>query len=187
MEILLPIRDNLEHRKCIEGPKELWSEILYFVLLVNYTSTQWVLNSRPPTAYKGRRCWLSQSSLAIVNCDLIFIQLRELKKWCGWISTMNGRCTVSLKGTLFEWQNCMFSHSSKNSTIVLLFFMLRILGIYKIRKDVLASLFMPFGFINAWDNLFDARWLFLYLTLWTNFLRLQYRLIFYSSHCIQFR
>lgn len=45
------------------------------------------------------------------------------------------------------------------------FFLLRILGIYKIRKDVLASLFMPFGFINAWDNLFDARWLFLYPTL----------------------
>lgn len=62
--------------------------------------------------------------------------------------------------------------------LLFLFFLLRILGIYKIRKDVLASLFMPFGFINAWDNLFDARWLFLYPTLWTNFLRRQYRLIF---------
>ena len=124
----------------------------------------------------------------IGNCELWsdIHTIKRTKKCCGWISTMKGRCTVSHKGTLFEWHNCMLPPLKKSYNFSP-FFWLRKLGIYKIRKDVLSSLFMPFGFINAWDNLFDARWLFLYLTLWTNFLRRQFQLIFYSSHCIQFR
>ena len=64
---------------------------------------------------------------------------------------MNGLCTVSRKGTLFEWQNCMLP-PLKKSYYFSPFFVLRKLGIYKIRKDLLASLFVPFGFIDAYNT-----------------------------------